>query len=670
MTKETEDSDTAGRARSRAGRQIGAPAPALQFKLPALVPAMALAPVMLLAAGQAAIAQSTDEEDEIVLERIIVTAGRTPVEERKTGRAYTVIDGAQLERSQVRNVADALRQVPGFHVSRTGALGGQTSIRVRGAEANHVLVLIDGVEVSATGEGEYDLGGLIATDIERIEVLRGPQSALFGSDAMAGVINIITKRGKRDSLTAGYQVEYGSDNTKLLSGNVRGGGRDFDASLSATKRVTDGFNISDFGSEEDGDRNLTLNGRFNWDIAPGLAMDGTLRFVNRENDTDDQPFLSPVLDTDSVSALEEMFGSLGLTYETPDGAWLHRARLTGTDVTRRNFENGAAVSGSQGVRTKAVYQITHRLDDVAGNRHSLTGAYEWEHETFKALPPVFDPSQLATQSRETHSFIGEYRGEFAGQFFLNAGIRQDNNDRFEDALTYSVAAAWAIPGTGTRLHGSFGTGVKNPTFYEQFGFIPASFQGNPNLTPESSIGWDIGVEQSFLDGAIIADVTYFRQNLENEIATDFSVFPFTAINLNGTSERHGWEVGLRAALGGGWSVSGTYTYVDSVDPNGARELRRPEHSGSLRVDYTDADAGHSLFAEAVFNGDANDTDFVTFNPVVLGSYTVVNAGGSYRVSDSLEIYARVENLLDEQYEEISGYNTQGRTAFVGIRGRF
>lgn len=626
----------------------------------------------MLAMPASAFAQQADNEEEevIVLERIVATAGRTPVEESRIGRAHTIIEGDQLMRSQVRNVADALRQVPGFHVSRTGALGGQTAIRIRGAEANHVLVLIDGVEVSATGEGEFDFGGLLATDIERIEVLRGPQSALYGSDALAGVVNIITKRGERNSRSAGFQAEYGTDNTKLLSGYLRGGTENFDASLSASKRVTDGFNISDLGSEEDGDRNLTLNGRFNWDLAPGLSADGTLRYVNREADSDDQPFMAPVQDTDSVSSLEEIFGSLGLRYESADGAWQHRARVTTTDVTRRNYDTGAAISGSQGVRHKALYQVTHRMQDISGNEHSLTGGYEWEYETFRALPPVFDPSQLITQSRETHSLVGEYNGAFQDQFFLTAGIRQDYNDRFEDALTYSLSGAWVIPGTGTRLHGSVGTGVKNPTFYEQYGFIPASFQGNPNLTPESSFGWDIGIEQSFLGGVIVADVTYFRQNLENEITTDFSVFPFTAINLDGTSERHGWEIGLRADLGGGFSISGNYTYLDSIDPSGARELRRPEHSGSMRVDYVAEGAGHSLFAEAVFNGDMSDTDFVTFNPVVLERYTVVNAGGSYRLSENLEFYARVENLFDEEYEEISGYNTQGRAAFAGLRGRF
>lgn len=636
-------------------------------------PFLAAGMAALLGASPAA-AQNADgsEEDATELPQLLVTAGRTPVEQEKSGRAFTVVEGEQIERSQTRYVAEALRQVPGLHVSRTGGYGGLVQLRVRGAEGNHVLVLIDGVEVSSTSEGEFDFGGLLADDIERIEVLRGPQSAFWGSDALAGVVNIITRRGPRDGFETGGQAEYGGDNTRAYSGFVRGGTENLDASISASKRVTDGFNISDFGNESDGATNATFNGRFNWDIFPGASVDGTLRYVDRTGETDNQPFASPVLDTDNETKTEDLYGSLGFTGETPDGAWIQRGRFMITDLRRENFTNGVRSSGTEGERYKALYQITHRLDDPAGNRHSLTGGYEWERETFRAIPPVFDPSQLVTQMRDLHSLVGEYRGEFADQFFLNGGIRRDFNDQFQDATTYSVAAAWAVPGTGTRLHGSVGTGVKNPTFFEQFGFIPANFVGNPSLTPEFSFGWDVGVEQTLAGGDLVFDVTYFQQDLTDEIVTDFTVFPFTARNQTGTSERHGWEVSLRAIVFDGLSVGANYTYTHARNPDGTREVRRPEHSGSVRADYVFPNRGATLFAEAIFNGETPDNDFSTFpaTPVFLEAYTVVNAGGSFRLTGNIELYGRVENLLDEQYEEIAGYNTQRRTAYAGIKGRF
>ncbi|MEM1067534.1 MAG: TonB-dependent receptor [Planctomycetota bacterium] len=596
-------------------------------------------------------AQQINDENEVTsLERIVLSAGRTPVEEGKTGRAYSIIEGEQLERSQTRYVADALRQVPGFHVSRTGSFGGLTQIRVRGSEGNHVLVLIDGVEVSETSQGEFDFGSLQSTDIERIEVLRGPQSAFYGSDALAGVINIVTKSGPRNDTEAGFQTEYGSDNTQLISGFLRGGTDNFDASISASRRTTDGFNISDFGTEEDGDENTTLNGRFNWDVTPQVSIDGTVRYVDRLSDTDDQDFDVPatptqgrVIDTLDQTGTEEINGSLGFTATTPDESWVHRARITATDVRREQLFNGAqSAGGNEGERYKAFYQITHRLEDVDGNQHSLTGGYEWERETFRNIAPLFgfgNASQLATQERTQESLVGEYRGEFADQFYLNLGARQDFNEPFEDAFTYSIAAAWAIPDTGTRFHASVGTGIKNPTFSEQFGFIPNRFIGNPNLTPEESLGWDVGVEQAFLNGDFVVDVTYFNQDLENEITTIFPAPAFTAtpINQSGTSEREGLEVSVIARISEVLSASGTYTYLEASNPDGSVEVRRPRHSGSARLDYVASDVPFNAFLEIVFNGEMQDLEFINATPqtrVDLDAYTLVNIGATYAITEA------------------------------------
>ncbi|MEM9277931.1 MAG: TonB-dependent receptor, partial [Pseudomonadota bacterium] len=625
-----------------------------------------------------------DDSDATQLDRLIISAGRTPVEADKTGTSNTVIDAEQIERSQSRYVADVLRQVPGVDVSRTGSFGGFTQVRIRGGEGNNVLVLIDGVEVSETSGGEFDFGSLQTSDIERIEVLRGPQSAFYGSDALSGVISIITKGGRRNSKEAGFTVEYGTDETRLFSGYARGGTETFDGSISISQRITDGFNISSLGNEEDGDDNLTVNGKFSLDVAEGLILDGTARYVNRDSDVDDQPFVFmpalglfvPVVqDTNAFAETEEVFGALGLTYDSLDEAWTFKARVSGADITRNSF-NGAFNSffNTEGDRYKALGQITHRFDDVNGNRHSITGGYEWERETFAVLPPQpASPGSLVTRIRETESLVAEYRGEFDEQFFLNTAVRHDFNDQFEDATTYSVSSAWKVPGSNTRIHASAGTGVVAPTFFEQFGFIPGTFIGNPNLVPEESFGWDVGIEQKFFDGDAVIDVTYFQQDLRNEIASRNN----TVFNLAGTSEREGIEVAIKAYLGEGFSVSGNYTYLDSTDPAGVQEVRRAPHSGSARVDYVSPELGHTFFVEAVFNGTMTDIfsttpDFITFTPqiVELDSFTVVNVGGSYKLNENFEVYARVENLFDEEYEEVFDYNTQGVEAFFGVRGKY
>lgn len=624
---------------------------------------------------QAAQAQDTNRAPQptapTVLDRMLVTAGLTPVEQEKSGRSFTVVTGEELAASQTRHVADALRKVPGVAVSRTGSAGGLTQLRMRGAEGNHVLVMIDGIEASETTAGEFDFGSLIVDDIERIEVLRGPQSAFWGSNATAGVINIITRKGARDGFKIGGRSEVGSDGTYLGGVSLSGGGETYDIAVSALHRHTGGFNISDFGSEKDGDENTTLNGRFTVDLTPDFVIDGTLRHVNRTSDLDSQDYVTGlVLDTYYETATREFFGSLGATLTSFDGALTQKARFTGSDTARDYFAGGVRTSWNEGNRVNGTYQATFAFDTAAMDaRHQITGGYEWERETFL-------PNHLTSRlDRATHSLVGEYRGEFADQVFLNGALRHDFNDRFADATTYSLSAAWKIPNTETRLHASLGTGVTNPTFFEQFGFVPARFTGNPNLKPEESFGWDIGVEQGFFDRRLVIDVTYFNQDLTNEITTSYAGPLPTPVNRTGKSERQGVEIGATVDLMNGATFGGTYTYTDASEQavaGGARtvEIRRPRHSGSLNAAYVFADDKARVFGEAIFNSDMLDTDFVTFTNVRLKDYTVVNVGGSYRLSEHLEAYARVENLFDTQYEEILNYNTQGRTAFLGVRGSF
>ncbi|MGH6859682.1 MAG: TonB-dependent receptor plug domain-containing protein, partial [Phyllobacterium sp.] len=471
---------------------------------------------LLLASGTA-FAQEQGEAGSIQLDPVYIDLGQSRVEAEKSGRAFTVITGEQLERNQTRYVADALRQVPGFSVSRTGSYGGLTQVRVRGAEANHLLVLIDGIEASETGNGEFDFGSLQVADIDHIEVLRGPQSAFWGSNAMAGVVNIVTKGGTRDGFKISGRSEAGTDGTFLGSMLLQGGAETYDFALSGAYRQNDGFNISDFGSEKDGDRNATINGRFKVDLTPYIVLDGTFRYVNRRSDLDRDggygtPLQGLTIDSDDQTRGRELLGSLGITWTSMGGALTQKARIKDGDTERRDFRDGDFLSGNDGNRFSGSYQASYTFETpaFAAAKHTITAGYEGERETFRQKPaaadlesPWFDPSQFDRHGRTVHSLVGEYRGEFFDQLYLNAAARHDDNDRFKDASTYSFGAAWKIPGSGTRLHGSVGTGVTNPTFYEQFGFLPSTYLGNPRLSPEKSLGWDIGVEQSLFDGRLV-----------------------------------------------------------------------------------------------------------------------------------------------------------------------
>lgn len=631
----------------------------------------------LLLLGGSALAQ------EIQLDEVLVTAGRTPAPTQSVGRAYTILEGERLEADQVRDVADALRRVPGLSVSGTGTFGGLTQLRVRGSEGNHVLVLIDGVEASETSTGEFDFGTLLAAEVERIEVLRGPQSAFFGSNALAGVVNIITKGGIRNGRAADVTIEGGSFGTGYGAASLRGGGTRWDGAISVAGRSTDGFNLSRFGTEDDGSRNATLNAKGTFDLTETLTLDGNLRAVDQRVDTDGADFVFPptatagrIIDTDEDGESTDLLGSVGLTSVLLDGALTQRLRLSGNE-TRRTFDvDGTRSSASEGSRIAGLYQATYAFEtpEFAEAKHQITGGYEIERETFRAREPVFDATQLERQRRDLQGLVAEYRGTFLDQFHLTGAVRQDFNDAFEDVATYSASAAWQIPNRGTRLHASLGTGVTNPTFFEQFGFIPGSFIGNESLKPEESFGWDIGVEQRFLDDRLVVDLTYFRQDLENEIVTLFTpTFRSTAENQEGTSKRQGVEVAGTLNIFDGFSATASYTYTDATDPDGEIEVRRPKHSGSFTAAYVFADDRARIFAETIFNGRMDDLEFAGITAdgrVTLDSYTLVTIGGSYKFTDTLEGFARVENLFDEDYEEVFDFRTAGRGAFAGLKARF
>lgn len=606
------------------------------------------------------------KQEPVQLKEILVTAGRTPIEEGKTGRAVTVITGKQLEQNQVRYVADALRMVPGFAVSRQGTKGGMTNIRVRGAEANHLLIMVDGVEVSSAEGGAFDFGAIQADDIDRIEILRGPQSAFWGAGATAGVVNIITKGGKRDGFKISGTTEAGSQNSWLGGVLLQGGAENYDMALAASYRRTKGFNISDIGDEKDGDTNLTLNGKVNIDLSDSAKLDATLRYMKNRTDLDADPVWNPdpADSLNNYGQTSNLLGSVGLTWTGLEDALTQKLRFTGNSIHYKNVTPMFPVYETKGRRYTGSYQASYVFDtpSFADAHHTITGGIDWKRETF---------STTKDYERDSYGFVGQYNGEFWDQFYLNLALRHDLNDEFKDATTYSVSTAWVIPDTDMRLHSSVGTGVRNPDFIEQFGvfyFGPEGFVGNPELKPEHNLGWDIGVEKSLFDGRLLLDATYFNNRFRDKISRKGNKL----INIPGITRTHGVELSATLNLTDGLTAGATYTYTSAKMADNKDLVRVPRHSGSVNLAYTFYEDRARLFGEAVFNGNMKDNNVGTFpvSVVTLDKYTVVNIGGSYKFTDKLEGYARIENLFDKKYQEVYGYNTPGRGAFAGLKASF
>lgn len=612
-----------------------------------------------------------------VLPETVVTASRVVTPTAQVGSAISVVTGEQLDRQQTRIVSDALRAVPGVTVGRGGPVGALSEIRIRGAESNHTLVLIDGIEANDPSFSSiFDFAHLLATDIDRIEVLRGPQSALWGSDAIGGVINIVTPRGQGPA-TATVTVEGGSFGTGLLSGNTGGGDEQFNYYVGASRYVTAGESVSPTGSEDDGYRNSTFSFKTGFQPTPLLAFDVVGRYVAAEVESDPQDFAFPptptygdIIDGNNVTDVEQLYARAQGTLTLFDGAWEQRFGVALTDADNDIFEEGRQTTATNGRKLKYDYQSSVFFGSATAF-HTLTLALEHEQEEFSQRGDSPDAPQNQDQDIDTSGVIGEYRLDLNEQLFLSGSLRYDDNDRFADETTYRLTAAYLLPASGTRLHASYGTGVKNPTFTELFGFFPGSFVGNPDLEPEKSRGYDLGVEQTFLDGRAAVDVTFFDTNLEDELITVFDpdTFVSTAENQSGDSERRGVEISARAALTPELGLVGSYTYTDSQDPDGADEVRRPSHTASLNLNYQPN--GRTLLnLGADYVGEQDDLDFGSFpsERVTLDSYTLVSLRGSYQVNETLRLFGRVENLLDEDYQDVFGYATTGIGVFAGVEG--
>lgn len=620
---------------------------------------------------------SEDPEDRTVLCQpppitgpILVSASRDQdIGLKQYPGSALVVSQDQIEQRQVRDVADVLRDVPGVAVS---SVAGQTQLRLRGSEANHVLVLVDGIEVSDPFAGEFDIGTLQAEIGSRIEVLRGPQSALYGSDAIGGVIAYDS--GHIDGLSA--RLEGGTNDTINSATRIGTSGEGWQASLSGVVVSTDGEPnaraINGGGMRDIGRDGYTLSGKGSVEVAPDFELRAVARFVRTTGDFNDSDFdpASPtfgiVIDSpDTRFKNEAIYALVGARLETLDGDWTHDLSGQIADIARDTFGPFGRTSGSDGDRLKASYVSSLRMY----RGHSLTFAADWERERFRNDDP-FDFAFTGRRTIENVGLSAEYRYTDRDLDF-SVAIRHDINDRFADETTFRLGAGYDV-GENTRLRAAFGTGIKNPGFFELFGFFDGRFIGNEDLTPEKSESWEVGIDQSLAGGAFKLSATYFDSRLENEIFTTFPPPDFiaTPANRDTLSKQNGVELSASARLGPQVTLDAAYTHLDAKE-NGVEEVRRPGNIASAVMTWrTPGDAGSATLIVR-HNGAADDLAFTdpSFRPVVerLGSYTLVNFAAEAKLTDRISAFGRIENLFDETYEQVFSFVSPGRSAIAGLR---
>ncbi len=620
--------------------------------------------LFILLTSQPGAAQSrTDAIEE--LPEIVVSASRVPLQAKAVGSSVTVITAAEIERKQARVVSDLLREVPGIAVHRSGTAGTLTAVRMRGSEHGHTLVIIDGVKVNdpSNAGATFNFADLLAADIERIEVLRGPQSGLYGSDAIGGVINIITRKG-RGPVTAHVSAEGGSFGTGNVSAGIRGGGDGHHFSLGGNALRTSGISIAS-GNEKDGYKNQTYHARLGAQPARDLEIELLGRYVKADVETDNVP-----TDNDDRTGSDHALGRTRLKYSLFDGDWKH-ALGAAMHRKRRTVESRWGTNEYDGRKMRLDYEtnVFFESSALAEATHAVTFVTEREKDS--------QMSGGAGSDVTNHGYSAEYQLGLGDRVFLSGSLRRDDNERFKDTTTYRATAAYVLDESGTRFHGSFGTGVKNPTLshlFQQFGRVGP----NPDVEPEESKGWDIGVEQNLLESRLTVDVTYFNNRPTNLIywndagtAYDWQN-PETGDddfydNLGGTSRIRGLELALRAKPRERMELSAQYTYTDAKDPDGNLLPRRAEHVASVNLGYAFLDGRTVVDLGIDYNGKQLNR---TANPVMLDAFVLVNLAAAYKVTERIEVFGRVDNLFDEDYEEVPGYQTTGIGVFAGVRGSF
>jgi len=628
--------------------------------------------LLILAAAAAAQPDPAPEQD--ATGTILVTASRLPVPTQGTPASATLLDRATIEALDPVLAIDLIRLSPGVSVTQSGGPGSQAQVRIRGAEANHSLLFVDGIafnDLAAGNEPRFET--IAASGLGRLEIVRGPQSALWGSEALGGVIAVSTP----DSLGSARGVaaaEYGSRDSARLYGAYASGGERSGVSATLSWARSGGIDILGGGTgDRDGFENLTASLKGAVRIGSDVEAGAVGRYVRHEGQFDGTNAFFQRADTaeESIADTKAVRGWLafGLAEDSP---WSARIEAQHLDSRNRNFDSDVHTNDTYGRRTRLEAQAVHRFDAASG-RHSLVAAIEREDEDFATRDRQFGGASDRDLGRGRTALVGEWRASWGDALVTDIAVRHDSFNRFRDSTTLRANAVLNLS-PAVSLLASYGEGIAQPSFFDLFGFAPNSgFVANPDLQPERSRGFEGGVRLKRPSFSV--ELVAFSNDLRSEIVEDFSLFPsYTVVNAPGTSRRRGLEASADWQPLHGVRLGANYTYLDTRERRTAgsalREIRRPRHTANLYADY---EAGPlTLGASLAYVGRRLDTDFDLFpSPRVrLGAYVLGSARLGYRIAKHFEAFARIENAFDAQYQDVVGYNTPGRGVYAGIRFSF
>lgn len=625
------------------------------------------------------VAPTPDVADASVSE-LIVTATRSAQNPSRVGQTVTVVDAGDLKRAQAVGLTEVLAATPGVSFSRNGGLGASTALRIRGAETGQTVVVIDGVKLndpSSTDAG-FNFANLFVGDVARIEVLRGAQSTLWGSQAIGGVINIVTA-APTQALEGQVAAEGGARGTGSVRAAVGGVADRLTWRMAASHLTTSGISAYAKGAEKDGYRNTGVSGRASLALTDEVSADLRAVWTKGRNEFDGfPPPLYSFADDPEYGETTELVTYAGLNFALAEGRLKNRIAYGYTRTDRDNFDPSQAVTtrtfDARGENRRWEYQGSFAFTDT------WSAAFGLESERAQmrtASPSAFNPRPIPARAKaRIDAVYAQMIGEVAPGLTLTAGLRRDRHDTFGAHTLGQLAAAWALNDGATVLRASWGQGFKAPTLYQLF-----SDYGNSRLSPEEADSWDAGVEHTI--GRLKLQATWFGRDTDNQIDFVSCTGASTqALCFRNGARRFGYydniahtkakglELSAAADLGE-TKLQANYTWTDTENaaagPNQGKKLaRRPDQQANLSLDRVwpnKLSTGLSVrYVGASYDNAANSYR--------MSPYTLVDLRAAFPVTDKVEVYGRIENLLDDHYETTRSYGSIGRGAFIGVRASF
>ena len=621
----------------------------------------------------------TDEEDDVEeVQEVVVSASRVPVESQEIGSSVTVIDSEDIENRQSTFVHQLLRQVPSVAVSQSGPLSGKADVRIRGSEANQTLVLFDGIKLSdPASEGAFNISHLQAVGIDKIEVLRGPQSSIHGSDAVGGVVSISTKTPGADSMNS-VVLETGSRSTHRLMTTLNNANDRSFFSLTAGLVETDGESVRVDNEETDEFENQVFHLKAGTQLSDRLSISTTAMQSESETDYDNcsWPPTQDCVENYKLTAL-----GFNLNFKQLEGTLTHSISASSTKHVSHDGEDGSNSLRGIGKTEKFDYQVALN-SQLETSEHTTVLAAESETQKVESAKNHANDGGVVKYK----SYTLENRANFMDRVFVSAGVRFDDNsaNNFRNATTYRLTLAGLV-NDSVRVHSSYGTGVNNPTLAELYGWQD-EWVGNPDLRPESNKAWDLGLETTFGTRNTRMDVTYFEnrasnsigfrcgQNCEDNDQTDFSTYlndVRMSHNEPGVNTTKGWELSINSEFGDGYTLSANMTLSRGFKADPTQLLRRPSKIIGLNLVRQGSMFNRSGVLNLNIQHTGKQSDYTPW-PIVsdLNSFTLVNLSTEVSFNENTTLTARANNLFDKEYQEIYEYQGAGRAYFIGTKFQF